>query len=76
MVYKMNKYLGYTLNIGYIIGFIISIEYKVVLWYILITTALMLIIYWKQLCHFWFIGAEWYADKCIDIGKKIRKSKP
>lgn len=71
----MNKTISWILNVAFVIGLIIAIEYRFSLWYILATSAIMIIIFWKPLVHFWKVGGNLYADKCIDIGKKIRGKK-
>lgn len=66
-----NKYVSWTWNIGYIIGWIVSIEQGWYGWYFLGTTALMLLLYWKPLYGIMKFGGDMYAAFCKKQSLKL-----
>lgn len=59
------------LNISYILGWVIAAERGFVLWYLLITTILMVGFYHKQLWKMMKLGGDMYAEFCRKTSKRM-----
>jgi len=68
-----NKYVSLIANAGYMIGWIFAYDYGVLLWYFLITTSVLLLLFWKELYSVMKLGGEVYADWCKMQSYKITK---
>jgi uncharacterized membrane protein len=65
-----NKYLSWAINIGYFVGLIISIEGGFYGKYLIITTLLMIIVFWKPLIEFMKAFSVIYTNWCDATAKK------
>lgn len=68
----MNKIFYWTVQLGYLLGLIISIQEGVWAYYILATSSVVCVVYHKQLWRLMNIIADWYADKCWEVQGKIK----
>ena len=65
-----HRYAGFVLNGAYMIGIIVAREYGVMLGYLLISTALLMIIYWKPVYLVMKYGSELYVEYCYKVAEK------
>ena len=68
-----NKWVSRTVDIAYIIGFIISIEGGWMLKYVFYTTLVLCILFYKPLYQIMKMGGDLYADWCREKSYKITK---
>jgi len=68
-----NKWVSRAVDIGYILGLILSIEGGWFLKYILYTTILFCVLFHKSLYKFMKMGGDMYADWCMAKSYKITK---
>ena len=68
-----NKWVSRVVNVSYIVGMIVSLEGGWFLKYILYTTILLCILFWKNLYGFMKLGGDMYADWCQSKSYKITK---
>ena len=74
---KTNKWVSRIFNISYILGLIYAFEKGVTLWYMLITSLVIGILFWKQLWGFMTLGGELYASWCRKTAEKtVNKMNP
>ena len=62
-----------AINIGYILGWVWSIEFGYFLWYFFITTTLALLLFWKPLIEIMKFGGDVYASFCREKSYKLTK---
>ena len=68
---RKHKYAGLVVNAAYLIGWVFAVERGVGLWYLLITSILMGIFFWKQMWYMMNKGSEWYQEFCYSTSRKI-----
>lgn len=69
MSFLNNKYVSWTINIAYFIGLIWSIETGYYGIYFLITTLMMIIVFWKPLIATMKLGANLYTEWSMKTAK-------
>ena len=65
-----NRYFGWIFNICYILGIIISFDRGWGLKFLLISTLIIAVVYWKPLYGIMKQGGDLYADWCYKISNK------
>jgi len=68
-----NKWVSMAVNIGYMVGWVWSIEGGFVIKYLLISTAIMLVLFWKPLVAVMKAGGDMYAGFCRKQSYKLTK---
>ena len=68
-----NKYVSIAFNIVYILGFFAAAERGVFLWYLLITTTVMILAFHKPLWTMMKLRGELYASWCVDKSHQVTK---
>lgn len=72
---KINDFLGKKwpsriFNIAYLLGWLISWELGVFEWYLIISTLIACILFWRPLWKIMQAGGKLYADWCMKISDK------
>jgi len=71
------KWFNITFNILYFGGLIIAIDQGFIGWFMLISSVLLAVVFWKPLIKIMKLGSEIYTEFCINVSDKtIGKLKP
>jgi len=74
---KHNKWVSRIFNVSYIIALIYCIDKGIFLWFMLISSLVVGILYWKQLYGIMRAGGDFYADWCRKTADKtVNKMNP
>lgn len=68
---KLKAYGMLVGNLLYFVGIYVFAKQGLLLWYFLVTTLLLVLIYRKQLWMFMNVGGRMYADFCMDKSGSI-----